>query len=79
MLHRIFQLQKFRNNEAHTIVLEYYQNAGDATIKLGWRLPDDDLIKDAVAAAQKSDVTLIFAGLRYLYESEGFDRDNMIF
>jgi beta-glucosidase len=67
----------FRNNEAHTIVLEYYQNAGDATIKLGWRLPDDDLIKDAVAAAQKSDVALIFAGTSYLYESEGFDRDNI--
>jgi len=39
--------------------------------------PDDDLIKDAVAAAQKSDVTLIFAGTSYLYESEGFDRDNI--
>jgi beta-glucosidase len=67
----------FKNGETHKIVIEYYENAGDATMKLGWSLPDKDQIKEAVAAAQNSDIALIFAGTSYLYESEGFDRDNI--
>ncbi|MGE5457988.1 MAG: glycoside hydrolase family 3 C-terminal domain-containing protein, partial [Methanococcaceae archaeon] len=38
---------------------------------------EDDLIKDAVDAASKSDLVLLFAGNSFLYESEGFDRDNI--
>ncbi len=67
----------FKNNETHQLVLEYYENGGDATMKLGWRLPDQDLVKDAEAAAQNADVVIVFAGTSYLYESEGFDRDNI--
>ena len=67
----------FKNNETHKIVLEYYENGGDATIKLGWRDSDEDLIRDAVAAAKNSEIALVFAGTSYLYESEGFDRDNI--
>jgi beta-glucosidase len=68
---------RFKNNETHKIVLEYYENGGEATMKLGWRVPDEDLISDAVTAAQNSEIALVFAGTSYLYESEGFDRDNI--
>ena len=36
-----------------------------------------DLIENAVSAAKKADVALIFCGLPEIYESEGFDRTHM--
>lgn len=38
---------------------------------------DPELIKEAVEAAQKADVAVIFAGLPDSYESEGFDRKHL--
>lgn len=38
---------------------------------------DRTLITKAVNAAKKSDVAVVFAGLPDMYESEGYDRDNM--
>ncbi len=51
-------LISFRNNETHKLVIEYYENGGDATMKLGWRLPDDTLVKDAIIAAKNSETVL---------------------
>lgn len=39
--------------------------------------PDPNLIKEAVRAAKKAEVAVIFAGLPKEYESEGFDRIHM--
>ncbi len=39
--------------------------------------PNYALINEAVAAAQKADVVVIFAGLTESYETEGHDRDHM--
>lgn len=39
--------------------------------------PDQELIKEAVAAAEKSDVAVIFAGANRYIESESIDRANM--
>ncbi len=38
---------------------------------------DDKLLKEAVAAARKAEVAVVFAGLPDRYESEGFDRDDL--
>lgn len=38
---------------------------------------DEQLVKDAVEAAGKSQVTVIFAGLPDRYESEGYDREHL--
>jgi len=40
--------------------------------------PDQDLIREAVKIAEKSDVAVIFAGLPENYECEGFDRKHMM-
>ncbi|MBP8641342.1 MAG: glycoside hydrolase family 3 protein, partial [Oscillospiraceae bacterium] len=39
--------------------------------------PDDELIRQAVEAAAKSDKTILFAGLPDAFESEGYDRTHM--
>jgi beta-glucosidase len=52
-----------------------------ATYSQGYHHESDsnntDLIEDAVSAAKKADVALIFCGLPEIYESEGFDRKHM--
>ncbi len=68
----------FEAGKKYKIKLEYYENAGGALVKLSWRFPGEDLIKNAVEAAVKSDVAIIFAGTSDQYESEGKDRDNLI-
>lgn len=39
--------------------------------------PDQSLIEAAVKTARDADVAVVFAGLPALYESEGFDRDDL--
>lgn len=38
---------------------------------------DDKLIKEAIAAAKRANVTVVFAGLPDSFESEGFDRSSL--
>ena len=62
----------------YKIKLEYYENKGGAIVKFGWRKPNDDLIIDAINAAKNSDIAIVFVGTNNNYESEGFDRKNLI-
>ncbi|MGC8595558.1 MAG: glycoside hydrolase family 3 C-terminal domain-containing protein [Candidatus Kryptoniota bacterium] len=68
---------RLKRNKFYKIVVEYYQNAGDAAIKLGLRRENVDLIKEAVDVAKKSDVAIIFAGTSAQYETEGRDRNDL--
>jgi len=56
------------------IEVDYYQSGGDATVNLGWALPNQDLQGQAVALAAKSDVAVVYAND---YESEGSDLANI--
>ena len=38
---------------------------------------DEELIAEAVAAAEQSDIAVIMAGLPPLFEAEGFDRTHL--
>ncbi|QQS35406.1 MAG: glycoside hydrolase family 3 C-terminal domain-containing protein [Ignavibacteriales bacterium] len=64
-------------NKYYKIKVEYYENGGSAAVKLGWQLPGNDLLTEAVNTAKVSDVAIIFAGTSANYESEGFDRKNL--
>jgi beta-glucosidase len=52
------------------VEVDYYQSGGDATVNLGWELPNQDLLGQAVALAAKSDVAVVYAND---FESEGSD------
>ena len=56
------------------IEVDYYQAGGDATVNLGWALPNQDLLGQAVALAAKSDVAVVYAND---FESEGSDLANI--
>ena len=67
----------FDKNKMYKIKLEYYEHGGDAVVKMGWRLPNDKQLADAVAAAKNSDAAILFVGTSNNFESEGFDRNNL--
>jgi beta-glucosidase len=56
--------------------VEYYQNTGDASVRIGWDLPGE-LAAQAVEAAKKSDIAIIFIGLSKRFEAEGSDRKDL--
>jgi beta-glucosidase len=67
---------KLEAGKEYKIKIEYYEHTGGAEVKFSWRL-NGSLIKDAVEAASKSDIAIIFAGTSQYYESEGSDRDSL--
>lgn len=65
-------------NKYYKVKLEYYENGGGAIVKLGWRLPNEELLAAAINAAKNSDVAIVFAGTNLTYESEGYDRKDLL-
>jgi beta-glucosidase len=61
---------------AYKLRVEYYQAGGDAVARLNWTLPGKGAFADAVNAAKKSDVALVFVSTSGT-EGEGKDRDSM--
>ena len=65
------------------------ENACEELLKLGFHVeyaagydeatdaPDEALLQEACALAQKKDVAILFVGLPDRYESEGFDRESL--
>ena len=68
----------FESGKLYKIKLEYYENGGSAIVQLGWRKSNDELLANAITAAKNSDIAIVFAGTNYNYESEGFDRKDLI-
>jgi len=66
-----------QSGKFYKIKLEYYERGGGAICRLGLRETDTNLIYQAIDAAKKSDVALVFVGTNYTYESEGFDRKDL--
>lgn len=67
---------KFEKGKTYKIKVEYYETAGNARFKMVWNYGIDfkkreKMIKEAVKAAQKSDVAVIVAGI---HEGEFQDR-----
>ncbi len=61
----------------YDIKVKYYQANGGSGVTLGLRESGDRLIRQAVVAAKRSDVAIVFAGTSSYYETEGRDRDNL--
>lgn len=74
---REYEVQLTSGKE-YKIKIEYYENAGGAVCKLGWELPGEDPMIAAVKAAKESEVVLLFVGTANMYESEGFDRKDLV-
>ncbi|HEY9166732.1 MAG TPA: glycoside hydrolase family 3 C-terminal domain-containing protein [Candidatus Kryptonia bacterium] len=68
---------ELKKDKYYDLKFEYYQDEGGALAILGMKSSGRDPVKEAVEAAKKSDVAILFVGTSSQYESEGFDRDDM--
>ena len=73
-----FYKMNLKKDKTYKIKLEYYENGGAAIVKLGWILPHADPFMKALDAARNSDIAILFVGTSNAYESEGFDRPDLI-
>lgn len=74
---REYEVQLTAGKE-YKVKIEFYENGGGAVCKFGWTLPGEDPMIAAVKAAKTSQVVLLFVGTSNAYESEGFDRPDLI-
>jgi len=65
-------------DKIYKIKLEFYEDGGSASVKLGWKLPHEDPFLEAIDAAKNSDLAILFVGTSNSYESEGFDRPDLL-
>ncbi|MBS1794837.1 MAG: glycoside hydrolase family 3 C-terminal domain-containing protein [Acidobacteria bacterium] len=68
---------ELRAGERHKILIEHYENRGNADLVLGWRRLPEDILEKAVAAARSSDVAVVFVGLSDSVEVEARDRASL--
>lgn len=71
-------LISLNGNSCYDLELEYFNDSGISEIKLGWEIPGEDLIAEAVEVAKKSDMAVIFAGLSDHFEGESRDKDFLV-
>ena len=67
-----------KENSYYDLELEYFKKSGISEIKLGWEIPGEDLIAEAVELAKNSDMAVIFAGLSDQFEGEGRDKNFLV-
>ncbi len=68
---------RLEGGRAYRLRAEFCELGGDATMRFGWRAPDDHTpppsIEAAVAAARTADVAIVAVGLASFLEGEGHD------
>ncbi|MDX6354777.1 MAG: beta-glucosidase, partial [Streptomyces sp.] len=61
-------------NQPVSVEVDYYQGTGGSNVSLGWQIPGQTPLSQAVAAAGSSDLAVVFVSN---YESEGSDLANI--
>lgn len=65
-----YQFIELKANKAYRIQIDYYEEHGDASMKLLWAVPGKNLEKEAMEAAGKADAVILFMGLSPRLEGE---------
>jgi beta-glucosidase len=69
---------KLEASKEYKMKIEYYQHGGGAIAKLDWSTLEYNPMQLVLEAAKNSDVVILFAGDAAQFESEGFDRENLV-
>jgi len=59
--------------QTYNLRVEYYQGGGEAEMRFGWHMVDENPLGKAVAAARRADVAIVCIGLNPSIEHEGDD------
>lgn len=65
-----YQFIDLKADQAYRIQIDYYEEHGDASMKLLWSVPGKNLEKEALEAAGKADAVILFTGLSPRLEGE---------
>jgi len=65
-----YRFVNLKANQPYRIHIDYYEEHGDASIKLLWSVPGKDLEKEALEVAGKADAVILFMGLSPRLEGE---------
>ena len=65
-----YQFVELEAKKAYSIHIDYYEEHGDASMKLLWSVPGKNLEKEALEAAGKADAVILFMGLSPRLEGE---------
>ncbi len=65
-----YQFIELEADKAYRIRIDYYEEHGDASMKLLWSVPGNNLEKEALEAAGKADAVILFMGLSPRLEGE---------
>lgn len=61
----------------YPIEVYFSSDASDARAQLLWSIPNPNMLEEAIAAANKSDLAVVVLGLSQRIEGEGGDRENI--
>jgi beta-glucosidase len=62
----------------YELKLEYYEDGGSAVVRCGWSVDQKGKIEEAASAARSADAAVLFVGYSARFESEGFDRPDLL-
>jgi beta-glucosidase len=68
---------ELKAGEPHKVLVEHYENTGNADLVLGWRLLSENAVAKAVETARKADAAVVFVGLSDAVEVEARDRRSL--
>ena len=71
---RTIKIIKLVAGKEYQIKLEYYQHLGGGCIRFGYKLQDDNPVKEAIKVAKSADVAVVCVGFDFRTEGEGYDR-----
>ena len=68
---------ELKAGEPRRLRIEHYESRGHADARLGWRRIEEGTLREAVEAARRADVAVVFAGLSEATETEALDRPDL--
>ncbi len=68
---------ELKAGEPRPVMVEHYENIGNADLVLGWRLMEDNIADKAAETARNADVAVVFVGLSDAIEAESRDRTTL--
>ena len=68
---------ELKAGEPRRLRVEHYESRGHADVRLGWRRIEEGTLREAVEAARRADVAVVFAGLSEATETEALDRPDL--
>lgn len=69
---------KLEAGRSYEIKIEYYEDGGSAVARCGWSVNQEGKIDEAADVARSAEAAVVFAGFSARFESEGFDRPDLL-